>query len=111
MLPPASFPRAQLLVLQPLDQLGLGLVVLVQAVEQSRQALPDRRVISIAPGVVETAMQAEIRETPERDFPDVAQFHELKQAGQLVEPADVARRLWEIVEGDFENGACLDVRR
>ena len=69
------------------------------------------RVLSIAPGVVETAMQAEIRDTAERDFPDVAQFHELKNEGVLVAADAVARQLWGILEGDFPNGAVLDVRR
>lgn len=68
------------------------------------------RVISIAPGVVETAMQAEIRETGERDFPEVARFHELHDEGHLRAAEDVAREIWKIVEGPFENGAVLDLR-
>lgn len=68
------------------------------------------RVLSVAPGVVETAMQAEIRETPERDFPERARFVSLFEDGELRRPADAARDIWRLLEGDFPNGAVLDLR-
>jgi benzil reductase ((S)-benzoin forming) len=68
------------------------------------------RVLSVAPGVVATAMQEEIRRTPERDFPEVARFVELHQQGLLREPAAVARELWALLDETLENGAVLDLR-
>jgi benzil reductase ((S)-benzoin forming) len=68
------------------------------------------RVMSVAPGVVATAMQEEIRATPEREFPAVARFQELHEDGALREPDQVARELWALVESDPENGAVLDLR-
>jgi benzil reductase ((S)-benzoin forming) len=68
------------------------------------------RVISVAPGIVETPMQAQIRSTPERDFPEVDRFRTLQAEGALRAPAEVARDLWALLTGEFENGAVLDLR-
>lgn len=68
------------------------------------------RVVAIAPGVVATAMQEEIRRMDASDFPDVERFHELHDDGVLRDPEDVARDLWALLETDLANGAVLDVR-
>lgn len=67
-------------------------------------------VLSVAPGVVATPMQEEIRATPERDFPDLARFIELHEEGDLREPKTVAQELWALLERDLENGSVLDLR-
>ncbi len=78
--------------------------------EQKRRG--DRcRVFCIAPGVVATAMQEEIRTTDARDFPSVAQFRALHDDGILREPAAVARELWALLDRDLPNGSVLDLRR
>lgn len=67
-------------------------------------------VVAVAPGVVATAMQAEIRETPADDFPEVARFHELHDQGSLVEPEEAARGVWDVVEAGGERGSVTSVR-
>ncbi len=47
-------------------------------------------VASLRPGVVDTPMQALIREQDAQDFPAVERFRELKAAGALTTPEDVA---------------------
>jgi len=77
--------------------------------EQRRRG--DRcRVLCVAPGVVATAMQEEIRATAERDFPTVARFRALHDEGVLREPAAVAHELWALLDRDLPNGAVLDLR-
>lgn len=68
------------------------------------------RVAGIAPGVLATSMQAEIRETSEHDFPKVGRFHDLHDDGVLLDPADSARRIWTAIERGIETGAVLDIR-
>ncbi len=68
------------------------------------------RILSVAPGVVATAMQEQIRATPAHDFPEVARFVELHEGGELRDPLPVARELWGLLERDLENGAVLDLR-
>jgi benzil reductase ((S)-benzoin forming) len=51
------------------------------------------RIVSLAPGVIDTDMQSELRAGDPTGFPDRANFVQLKAAGQLVTPADTARRV------------------
>ena len=50
-------------------------------------------VIHIDPGVMDTAMQGDVRSASEDSFPQVARFRELKNGGKLASPADVARSI------------------
>jgi NAD(P)-dependent dehydrogenase (short-subunit alcohol dehydrogenase family) len=68
------------------------------------------RVVAVAPGVVATAMQEEIRRSPARDFPQVLRFIELHKTGALREPDEAARDIWALLARDFPNGAVLDLR-
>lgn len=68
-------------------------------------------VVSIAPGVVATAMQAEIRDTSERDFPSVQRFRDLHDAGDLLDPDETAGRLWaRLDDPNLITGAVVDLR-
>lgn len=69
------------------------------------------RVMSVAPGVVDTDMQASIRAMPADRFPQVARFHALHDGGQLQDAAVVGAQLWELIQrADLDNGAVLDLR-
>ena len=69
------------------------------------------RLLSVAPGVVATPMQEEIRQTAEHDFPDVARFVALHEEGVLRDAAEVAQELWALLDQDLANGSVLDLRR
>lgn len=62
------------------------------ALEQADTARPVD-VLCLRPGVVDTPMQAQIRDRSRDDFPDVQRFRELAQSGQLAAPAEVAEAL------------------
>jgi len=68
------------------------------------------RIVAVAPGIVETTMQAQIRSTPREAFPEVAKFEQLYREGALRSPTQVALDLWALLEGELENGAVLDLR-
>lgn len=68
---------------------------------------------SARPGVVDTPMQASIRELTPEAFPDVESFRRLKSDGALLPPETVARFLaWMLLDADEEqfSGAERDVR-
>lgn len=88
---------------------GQEMWVRTVAAEQQRRG-NRRRVLAIAPGVVATAMQEQIRATDERDFPNVERFQQLYEDGALLDPADSAKQVWALVTGDAESGSALDVR-
>jgi hypothetical protein len=58
------------------------------------------RVLAVAPGVIATAMQEQIRAMTEEHFPVVERFRELHRAGALRDAADAARDLWALVVKD-----------
>ncbi len=68
-------------------------------------------VCSVYPGIVDTAMQSEIRATPaEQAGPITAQrFHDFHEQGMLAAADQVGGLIAAVVIGDF-NGAILDVR-
>ncbi|MBW2287196.1 MAG: SDR family NAD(P)-dependent oxidoreductase [Deltaproteobacteria bacterium] len=68
------------------------------------------RVLSVAPGVVATEMQEQIRAMPTSAFPEVGKFVALHQSGELRDPAIVAGDLWALLDGGHANGAVLDLR-
>lgn len=69
------------------------------------------RICSLAPGVVDTAMQAEVRQTTLEQFPSMEKFQQLKQNGQLSSPDDAARILAAYVMGpEFGTSPVADIR-
>jgi len=69
------------------------------------------RVCSLAPGVIDTDMQAQLRSADSADFPDVGNFAQLKAGGQLTSPEEAARRVlaW-LARPDFGADPVADVR-
>jgi NADP-dependent 3-hydroxy acid dehydrogenase YdfG len=68
------------------------------------------RVVAVAPGVVDTAMQGEIRKVDERAFPSVERFRELQRTGGLVTPEQAALGIWSLVDRGLPSGAVVDLR-
>ncbi|CAN5319079.1 SDR family oxidoreductase [soil metagenome] len=69
------------------------------------------RVLAIAPGVIDTDMQALIRQQSAAVFPTVDRFVEMHQQGQLVSPEDAARDLWDVIANrDLPTGSVVDLR-
>lgn len=67
---------------------------------------------AIAPGVVDTGMQAAIRRTPEEDFPPVQRFIGLQAEGGLQSPESTAAALAAMIaDGSFGSEPADDVRR
>lgn len=58
------------------------------------------RAMSVAPGVVDTEMQAEIRSTPKERFPSRERFVELFETGSLKHPDIVGAQLADLALGE-----------
>jgi NAD(P)-dependent dehydrogenase (short-subunit alcohol dehydrogenase family) len=68
-------------------------------------------VCSLAPGVIDTAMQVQLRSADATQFPDQSAFASLHEKGQLSSPADAARRLLAYLNRpDFGVEPVADVR-
>ncbi len=72
---------------------------------------PGIRICSLAPGVIDTAMQAQIRATPVSDFPGRARFIALHRDGLLSTPATVATRIVDyLLAPGFGSETVADLR-
>ncbi|MFS6937213.1 SDR family NAD(P)-dependent oxidoreductase [Neisseria animaloris] len=72
----------------------------------------DIKTVCIAPGVVDTDMQAEIRAAEAGVFPMLRQFQDLKTQGGLSSAADTAARIAAMIAGeDFGSETLDDIRR
>ena len=72
---------------------------------------PGVRICSVAPGVVDTDMQAEIRATAPERFPMRERFDAYKRDGALASPEHAARRLVEyVLSASFGQAAVADMR-
>jgi NAD(P)-dependent dehydrogenase (short-subunit alcohol dehydrogenase family) len=80
------------------------------ALEQARAPNPVRAE-SVAPGVVDTDMQAQLRHADAALFPERERFVQLHAKGQLASPEDAARKLLHRLErADFGRQPVTDVR-
>lgn len=69
------------------------------------------RVCSLAPGVIDTDMQVQLRGAQASAFPDQSSFVSLKVSGQLTSPADAAALVLDfLARPDFGSKPVADVR-
>ena len=83
-----------------------------RAIALEEASLPNgARVVSLAPGVIDTDMQAQLRAADPAGFADRAMFVQLKESGQLLSPEAAAERVlaW-LARPDFGTQPVADVR-
>jgi len=69
------------------------------------------KIVSLAPGVIDTAMQAQLRATDAAGFPDKQRFLDLHAKSQLATPEAAADRvLAYLARADFGHNPVADVR-
>lgn len=89
---------------------GLDMLTRTISLEQKTEADPVR-IISVAPGIVDTGMQTKIRGTETSQFPMKDKFVNLYQNRLLSNPDDVATRLIPLIFSDHPaSGSVIDLR-
>lgn len=69
---------------------------------------PNTRVCSLAPGVIDTGMQAQIRQTPATKFPAVGRFEDMHRQGMLADAAHTANTTLKLLASDSFGHQILD---
>ncbi|WP_158555839.1 (S)-benzoin forming benzil reductase [Peribacillus glennii] len=89
---------------------GLEMFTRVTAAEQDQEQYPVT-IISFSPGIMDTNMQADIRQADEKDFAHAEIFHAYKEQGRLRSPELVAEKLMALLQdGPLENGRFYDIK-
>jgi len=89
-----------------------GLDHLARAVALEQAALPQgARIVSLAPGVIDTDMQVQLRGADPAQFPERERFVGLQAAGLLDSPAQAATKVLRyLARADFGASPVADVR-
>ena len=89
---------------------GLDHLARAVALEEAAKA-HGARIVSLAPGVIDTDMQVQLRTSSATLFPERARFVELKETGQLDSPATAAAKLLSYLgRANFGSQPVADVR-
>jgi len=69
------------------------------------------RIVSLAPGVIDTDMQVQLRGASAEKFPDRGRFEKLKNEGMLDSPETAAAKVLKyLARADFGSNPVADVR-
>lgn len=89
---------------------GIDMMTRVLAKEQ-KELKNGVNVTSIYPGIVDTDMQTQARNTPKENFKSVQRFIDFHENGELFTPKQVAEKIYKLDQsGELKNGRILDVR-
>ena len=74
-------------------------------------AIANLRISSMAPGIIDTGMQAEIRACSTEAFPQLEEFKSFKLQGSLATPADTATKICSLLLSEhFGHDLITDIR-
>jgi benzil reductase ((S)-benzoin forming) len=89
---------------------GMDHLSRAMALDEATQAQP-ARIVSLAPGIIDTDMQVQLRSADPAQFPDQALFAGFKSSGALETPAAVAAKLIAFQNrADFGSQPVADLR-
>ncbi len=88
---------------------GVNMFTQCVATEEAEKEYPVK-IVAFAPGVVNTSMQAQIRETNKEDFIHLDRFITLKEEGKLLSPEYVAKAIRSLLETEnFPQGEVIRI--
>jgi NAD(P)-dependent dehydrogenase (short-subunit alcohol dehydrogenase family) len=89
---------------------GLDHFSRVVAIDEARHS-NGAKIVALAPGLIDTDMQTDLRESDPRAFPDQPRFAAMKANGELATPQDAAAKvLAYLARADFGLSSVADVR-
>jgi NAD(P)-dependent dehydrogenase (short-subunit alcohol dehydrogenase family) len=89
----------------------LARAVALEEAERSEAGRNGAKIVSLAPGIIDTDMQVTLRTADRTRFPERDRFLGFKTAGQLDSPATAAAKLLRYVDrADFGSNPVGDVR-
>ena len=88
-----------------------GIDMLARCIAAENKEENSFHIFSIAPGVIDTAMQEEIRGANPSQFSKIERFETLKREDKLEQPKNVAAKIYRVWEMRIHlNETCIDLR-
>lgn len=89
---------------------GLDMFTRCVGAEQQGSNFPTE-IMALAPGIIDTEMQGQIRNTTHEQFILRDRFIELKESGQLIDPRVAGKKIARLLfSPEFKNGGVIDLR-
>jgi benzil reductase ((S)-benzoin forming) len=89
---------------------GLNMMSHVLKKESEVKGYQNFKILSVAPGIIETNMQEQIRKTSQDDFSMVDKFLDLKNSNQLQTTEETAVKLLDLINQNAGEKVYLDLR-
>lgn len=83
---------------------GLDMFGATAALERQLEGDKRTRIFSVAPGIIDTPMQAQIRDARKEEFSQIDKFISLHQEGKLADPVQTSGKLLEVLNRRDEFG-------
>ena len=87
---------------------GLSLATRSIALEQENNT--NFKIFNIIPGVIDTQMQKQIRDSKKENFKHIAKFTSMKEEGLLQNPLDVALKIYNIRTMNYKSGYTINLK-
>ena len=89
-----------------------GMDMLSQVVaEEAKIKNSNTSILSLAPGIIDTSMQTEIRSSNQEGFSNIERFIEYKKNGDLVQPEDTAKQIYQFIKNkELQQNVICSVR-
>jgi len=79
--------------------------------EEQNIAKSDIKIYSVAPGIVDTTMQENLRKSKEENFSMIQKFKDYKSNNDLISPEEVAQKYWYLLQNEHKlEGVIVDIR-
>ncbi len=78
--------------------------------EEEKELGRNCKVYAVAPGVIDTGMQQQIRNANQSDFSSVDKFRKLKEDNELFSSEEAAQRLLKLLDLPYEGEVFYDLR-
>jgi benzil reductase ((S)-benzoin forming) len=89
---------------------GIDMFTKTVAFEQENKDYPVK-ILSFAPGIIDTKMQEQIRSSSEEEFAHIERFMNFKKQGLLLKPREVAEVIIRLLfDENFEQGGIDDIK-
>lgn len=89
---------------------GINMLSETLNLELKEKGKDNVRVLSVAPGIIKTSMQEEIRKADKADFSNVERFIELNDSNALQDVDETAEKLIDLLNSDKEGPVFQDLR-
>ena len=87
-----------------------GLLIATKSIALEQEYNANFKIFSIIPGVMDTQMQKQIRNSKKENFSQLDKFTSMKEEGLLLNPLDIALKIYNIRRMNYKSGYTINLK-